>query len=312
MRATKLKLSAVPKEQMLINIQNIHIQSVKTLSNQDVHTDILRLDLIHPVISGNKWFKLKYYLDEAITAKACKLASFGGAYSNHIIALALTGKEAGIPTIGFIRGDADTALSPTLKEAVSYGMELQFINRSDYRHRQQIQDSYHQSGWYWIPEGGYGLLGAKGAADILNIQDTSSYTHIICALGTGTMMAGLNMSAEPSQEIIGISVLSNHFSIKEEIEQIISQMPEKKSNFQCLHGYDWGGYAKHPAELLSFMQQFWWAEKIPTDFVYTAKMIYAVHDLIEKRFFTSGSRLLLIHSGGLQGNRSLSPQILPF
>jgi 1-aminocyclopropane-1-carboxylate deaminase len=312
LRATKLKLSAVPKEQMLINIQNIHIQSVQTLSTQDVHTDILRLDLIHPVISGNKWFKLKYYLDEAITTKACKLASFGGAYSNHIVALAFAGKEAGIPTTGFIRGDADTALSPTLKEAVSYGMELQFINRSDYRDKQQIQDSYHQSGWYWIPEGGYGLLGAKGAADILNIQDTSSYTHIICALGTGTMMAGLNMSAEPSQEIIGISVLRNHFNIKEEIEQMISQVSEKKSNFQCLHGYDWGGYAKHPSELLSFMKQFWLAEKIPTDFVYTAKMIYAVHDLIEKGFFTSGSRLLLIHSGGLQGNRSLSPQILPF
>ena len=103
---------------MLINIQNIHIQSVKTLSNQDVHTDILRLDLIHPVISGNKWFKLKYYLDEALTTNANKLASFGGAYSNHIVALALAGKEAGIPSIGFIRGDGDTALSPTLKEAV--------------------------------------------------------------------------------------------------------------------------------------------------------------------------------------------------
>lgn len=312
MRATKLKLSAVPKEQMLINIQNIHIQSVKTLSNQDVHTDILRLDLVHPVISGNKWFKLQYYLNEAVTAKANKLASFGGTYSNHIVALALAGKEAGIPTIGFIRGEGNTGLSPTLTEAVSYGMELQFINRTDYRNKQQIQDSYHQSGWYWIPEGGYGLLGAKGAADILNIMDTSSYTHIICAVGTGTMMAGLNMSTKPSQEIIGISVLKNHFSITEEIEQIISQVPEKKPSFQCLHGYDWGGYAKHPSELLSFMQQFWLAEKLPTDFVYTAKMIYAVNDLIEKRFFTSGSRLLLIHSGGLQGNRSLPPDILPF
>lgn len=312
MRATKLKLSAVPKEQMLINIQNIHIQSVKTLSNQDVYTDILRLDLIHPVISGNKWFKLQYYLAEAMRAKASKLASFGGAYSNHIVALALAGKEAGIPTIGFIRGDDDTALSPTLKEAVSYGMKLQFVNRTDYRDKQQIQDTYHQSGWYWIPEGGYGSLGAKGAADILHLQDTSSYTHIICAVGTGTMMAGLRMSANPAQEIIGISVLKNHFSITKEIEQIIKLSPKKNSYFQCLHGYDWGGYAKHPPELLSFMQQFWLAEKIPTDFVYTAKMLYAVHDLIQKGFFTSGSRLLLIHSGGLQGNRSLPPHILPF
>jgi 1-aminocyclopropane-1-carboxylate deaminase len=312
LRGTKLKLSAVPKEQMLINIQNIHIQSVKSLSDQGIQTDILRLDLIHPVISGNKWFKLKYYLDEAIAANASKLASFGGAYSNHIVAMALAGKQSGIPTIGFIRGDDNTSVSPTLEEAVSYGMKLQFINRTDYRDKKQIQDTYHQSGWYWIPEGGYGLLGAKGAADILHVLDTSSYSHIICAVGTGTMMAGLIIGAKPSQEIIGISVLKNHFSITKEIEQLIDLSPEKKPAFQCLHGYDWGGYAKHTPDLLSFMQQFWLAEKIPSDFVYIAKMIYAAHDLIQKNFFPAGSRLLLIHSGGLQGNRSLAPDILPF
>ncbi len=312
MRGTKLKLSAVPKEQMLINIQNIHIQSVKSLSHQDIQTDILRLDQIHPVISGNKWFKLKYYLDEALTSNANKLASFGGAYSNHIVALALAGKEAGIPTIGFIRGDGDTSLSPTLKEAVSYGMELQFVNRTDYRAKKQIQDSFHQSGWYWIPEGGYGLLGAKGAADILLLHNTGDYSHILCAVGTGTMMSGMLIGAKPSQEIIGISVLKNHFSITKEIEQLIELSTEKKPAFQCLHGYDWGGYAKHTPELLSFMHRFWLAEKIPTDFVYTAKLIYAVQDLIQKNFFPVGSRLLLIHSGGLQGNRSLPSHILPF
>lgn len=297
---------------MLINIQNIHIQTVKTLSNRDIQTDILRLDLVHPVISGNKWFKLKYYLDEALSANAHKLASFGGAYSNHIVALALAGKTAGIPTIGFIRGDSNTSLSPTLKEAVSYGMELRFVNRADYRTKKQIVDAYHQSGWYWIPEGGYGSLGAKGASDILRLHDTSSYSHILCAVGTGTMMAGLIIGAKPSQEIIGISALKNHFSITEEIKQIIELVPGNKPSFQCLHGHDWGGYAKHPPELLNFMHQFWLAEKIPTDFVYTAKMIYAINDLIQKEFFPPGSRLLLIHSGGLQGNRSLPSHILPF
>lgn len=311
MNGTKLKLSAVPKEQMLINIQNIHIQSVKSLSDQDIQTDILRLDLLHPVISGNKWFKLKYYLNEALAANAGKLASFGGAYSNHIVAMALAGKLYGIPTIGFIRGDDNTS-SPTLKEAISYGMELQFVNRADYRNKKQIEDTYHQSGWYWIPEGGYGLLGVKGATDILHALDTSSYSHIICAVGTGTMMAGLIIGAKPSQEIIGISVLKNHFSIAREIEQLINLSTEKKPAFQCLHGYDWGGYAKHTPELLSFMHRFWFDEKIPTDFVYTAKMIHATNDLIQKDFFPAGSRLLLIHSGGLQGNRSLPPHILPF
>ncbi|MEN9297851.1 MAG: hypothetical protein RLZZ429_164 [Bacteroidota bacterium] len=312
MRGTKLKLSAVPKEQMLINIQNIHIQSVKMLSHQGIQTDMLRLDLIHSVISGNKWFKLKYYLTEALTVNATKLASFGGAYSNHIVALALAGKEAGIPTVGFIRGDADTPLSPTLEEAISYGMELQFISRTAYRDKKQIQDRYHQSGWYWIPEGGYGSLGAKGAADILHLHDTNSYSHILCAVGTGTMMAGLINGANALQEIIGISVLKHHFSITKEIGQLIDLSSGKKPAFQCLHGYDWGGYAKHTPELLSFMRQLWQSEKIPTDFVYTAKLTYAIHDLIEKKFFPTGSRLLLIHSGGLQGNRSLPSHILPF
>lgn len=297
---------------MLINIENIHIQPVKTLSANDVVTDILRLDLIHPVISGNKWFKLQYYLKEALAMKCNRLVSFGGAYSNYIVALALAGQKAGIPTTGFIRGDAPTNLSHTLKEAMSYGMELQFVSRADYRLKDFIQNSYHQPGWYWIPEGGYGVLGAKGAAEILDIHDTSIYSHIICATGTGTMMAGLIQGALPTQQILGISVLKNHLSIFQEIQALINKQTTKLPSFQCMHGYDWGGYGKHQPALLSFMQDFWKQEQIPTDFVYTAKMIYAIKDLIQKNHFEPGSRLLLIHSGGLQGNRSLPSEILPF
>jgi 1-aminocyclopropane-1-carboxylate deaminase len=312
LRATKLKLSAVRKEQMLINIENIHIQSVKTLSSNDVRTDILRLDLIHPVISGNKWFKIQHYLKEAIALKSTRLVSFGGAYSNHIVALALAGQQAGIPTIGFIRGDIQTDLSPTMQEAMSYGMELRFVSRAEYRLKDQIQASHHQSGWYWIPEGGYGILGAKGAADILRIYDTSSYSHIICATGTGTMMAGLIQGAYLPQQILGISVLKNHHSITQEIQTLLQEQENGLPTFQCIHGYHWGGYAKYQPDLLSFMQDLWHKEHIPTDFVYTAKMIYAIKDLIQKHHFAPGSSLLLIHSGGLQGNRSLHPQILPF
>jgi len=297
---------------MLIKIENIHIQSVKTLSFNDIQTDILRLDLIHPVISGNKWFKLQYYLQEAIQMQSERLVSFGGTYSNHIVALAFAGQQAGIPTTGFIRGDIQTDVSPTLKEAMSYGMELQFVNRTDYRLKNQLQKSYHQPGWYWIPEGGYGLLGAKGAADILRLHDTSSYTHIICATGTGTMMAGLILSAQSTQQIIGISVLKNHLSITQEIQTLLQEQENNLPSFQCIHGYDWGGYAKHQPNLLSFMQDLWHEEQMPTDFVYTAKMIYATKTLIQKDHFAPGSRLLLIHSGGLQGNRSLPSHILPF
>lgn len=312
MRGTKLKLSAVPKEQMLINIENIHIQSVKTLSFNDIQTDILRLDLIHPVMSGNKWFKLQYYLKEAIKMQSERWVSFGGAYSNHIVALALAGQQANIPTTGFIRGDHSIDLSPTLQEAISYGMDVQFISRTDYRFKDQLQESYHQPGWYWIPEGGYGLLGAKGAADILRLHDTSSYSHIICATGTGTMMAGLIQGAIPTQQVLGISVLKNHLSITQEIQALLPEHQNNLLSFQCIHRYDWGGYAKHQPELLSFMQDLWLKEKIPTDFVYTAKMIYATKNLIQKNHFKPGSRLLLIHSGGLQGNRSLPPHILPY
>lgn len=297
---------------MLINIENIHIQSVKTLSFNDIQTDILRLDLIHPVISGNKWFKLQYYLKEALEINCNRLVSFGGAYSNHIVAMALAGQQAGIPTTGLIRGDQSTDLSPTLKEAMSYGMELLFIERVDYRFKDQLQKLYHQPGWYWIPEGGYGLLGAKGAADILHYHDTSSYSHIICATGTGTMMAGLILGAKATQQIIGISVLKNHLSITQELQSLLQEKQNNSPSFECIHGYDWGGYAKYQSDLLSFMQDFWNKEHIPTDFVYTAKLIYAAKDLIHRGHFLSGSKLLLIHSGGLQGNRSLPSDILTF
>ncbi|MBW0177474.1 pyridoxal-phosphate dependent enzyme [Sediminibacterium sp.] len=295
---------------MLINIQNIHIQPLPSLSDKGIQTDILRLDLVHPVISGNKWFKLKYYIEEARNQGTSCLAGFGGAYSNHIVALAYAAQINGFRSRGFIRGDENTPLSSTLLEAKGYGMELIFIDRNTYRNKEAITHQYHQPGYYWIPEGGYGILGAKGAADILSVTDCSAYSHIICATGTGTMMSGLLLSAQPHQKIIGISVLKNHISIVDEIKALIGQ--PVGTNFECVHGYDFGGYAKHPEPLLTFMRGLWQQDQLPTDIVYTAKLCYAVKDLIAKHFFPENSKLLLIHSGGLQGNRSLAPGNLPF
>ncbi len=295
---------------MLINIQNIHIQPLPSLSANGIVTDILRLDLVHPVISGNKWFKLKYYLEEARTQESSCLASFGGAYSNHIVALAYAAQMNGFASIGFIRGDEATTLSSTLQEARSYGMELVFIGRNEYRDKTSIIKHYHQPHYYWIPEGGYGISGAKGAADILSVADCSAYTHILCATGTGTMMSGLILAAQPHQKIIGISVLKNHLSIIEEIKVLTG--PTANTHFECVHGYDFGGYAKHPESLLQFMSDLWTKDQLPTDIVYTAKLCYAVKEMISKQFFPANSRLLLIHSGGLQGNRSLAPGSLPF
>ncbi|MFZ6023738.1 MAG: 1-aminocyclopropane-1-carboxylate deaminase/D-cysteine desulfhydrase [Bacteroidota bacterium] len=297
---------------MLINIQNIHIQSLPFISSGNIQADILRLDLIHPVVSGNKWFKLKYYIEEARNQGTSCLASFGGAYSNHIVALAYAAQVNGFNSRGFIRGDEHTPLSPTLLEAKNYGMELVFINRTQYREKETIMQQYQQHCWYWIPEGGYGITGAKGAADILGVTDCSAYTHIVCATGTGTMMAGLIQAAAPEQQVIGISVLKNHLSLTDEIRQLLSPEQTITKSFSCLHKYDWGGYAKHPEKLLQFMREVWIADQLPTDIVYTAKLCYAVKDLISKNFFPENSRLLLIHSGGLQGNRSLAAGSLPF
>ncbi|HCL05621.1 MAG TPA: 1-aminocyclopropane-1-carboxylate deaminase [Chitinophagaceae bacterium] len=295
---------------MLINIQNIHIQPLPGLSAANIQTDILRLDLVHPIVSGNKWFKLKYYLEEAKTKGAGCVASFGGAYSNHIVALAYAAKMNGFTSKGFIRGDEETTLSSTLQEAKSYGMELVFIDRNQYKDKTSIIKAYDQPAYYWIPEGGYGILGAKGAADILSVADSSCYSHILCATGTGTMMSGLILAAQPHQKIIGISVLKNHVSIAEEIKALTGHTTTAR--FECIHGYDFGGYAKHPESLLTFMYELWNKEQLPTDIVYTAKLCYAVKELISKQFFPANSKLLLIHSGGLQGNRSLAEGSLPF
>ncbi len=295
---------------MLINIQNIHIQPLTGLTEKDISTDILRLDLLHPVISGNKWFKLKYYLEEARQQGAVCLASFGGAYSNHIVALAYAAKEKGFNSVGFIRGDKSTPLSATLLEAQAYGMQFIFIDRDAYRNKEAITQQYHQPGWYWIPEGGYGPLGVKGAADILETADTSPYTHILCATGTGTMMSGLILAALPHQKIIGISVLKNHLSLEEEIKALLPDAVH--ASFECVHGYHFGGYAKHPENLLAFMRELWQRDAVPTDIVYTAKLCYAVKELMAKKHFPVNSKLLFIHSGGLQGNRSLTQGSLPY
>jgi 1-aminocyclopropane-1-carboxylate deaminase len=295
---------------MLINIENIHIQTLPGLSQDGLQCDILRLDLLHPVISGNKWFKLKYYLEEARKQESSCLVSFGGAYSNHIVALAYAAQVNGFSSKGFIRGDENTPLSSTLLEAKGYGMELIFIDRNTYRNKETLIQQYHQPGYYWIPEGGYGILGAKGAATILSVADCSGYTHILCATGTGTMMSGLILAALPHQKVIGISVLKNHVSIADEIKALIGE--SVGTDFECVHGYDFGGYAKHPEPLLSFMRELWNKEQLPTDIVYTAKLCYAAKELMSKQFFPVNSKLLLIHSGGLQGNRSLPPGSLPF
>ena len=273
--------------------------------------DLLRLDLLHPIVSGNKFYKLRYYIEFALAKGVSTVASFGGPYSNHIVALAYTAKEAGLKSIGYIRTNADEPMTPSLKEAKAYGMELVYSGRTDFQSKKEaiLQSSEANTDCYFIDEGGYGIVGAKGAATILTENNTTQYDYIICAVGTGTMLAGIINAADPRQKIIGIPVLKNEGSIESEINALLE---DKNRRYTLLHQFHQGGYAKTNPMMLDFMNRLWDAEKIPTDIVYTSKLLFGVGQLIKENYFEKDASILVIHSGGLQGNRSLPEGSLKF
>ena len=290
-------------------LQNIRIDSVQALSNSYTSFDVLRLDLVHPVISGNKYFKLKKYLHHAKVLGKNKVLSFGGAWSNHIVATAAAAKENHLKSIGIIRGERPAILSPTLKDAEAFGMELHFISRHDYQqNRPSIASGFPDC--YVIEEGGYGKYGALGAKEILDeIERRKQYTHIIIGVGTGTTLAGIAMGMERNQKAVGISVMKNNYSLQ---DAVCSLSGKDRNDFEIIHEYHFGGYAKHDPALVLFMNQWYEATGIPSDFVYTGKLFYAVNDLIGSNYFPLDSKILVIHSGGLQGNRSLKKGTLIF
>jgi len=289
-----------------INVQTIHAD---WLGRKGLALDILRLDKIHSVVSGNKWFKLKYYLQQTTAMHKTTVATFGGAWSNHIVAVAFACKEAGLKSIGIIRGEQPRVLSETIKNAVEYGMELHFVSREEYRKKESIIQKFADKNWYWINEGGYGLLGAKGASEILSTVDLSGYTHIAAAVGTGTMLAGLLLSAG-KQKVLGISCMKGNISLEKEILHLTGQRPE--ASFQIMHDYHFGGYGKHPPRLIEFINEMYSEYQLPLDIIYTGKTFYAIKDLTKKDYFERGSCVLMIHSGGLQGNSSLPAKVLRF
>jgi 1-aminocyclopropane-1-carboxylate deaminase len=293
-----------------INLSNITIDrlTLPIFRSKNIEADVLRLDKIHPVISGNKWFKLRFYLEEAKALGKKKIVTFGGAWSNHIIAAATACHLNGLEATGIIRGEEATELSPTLTQAKELGMQLFFISREDYS-RKKIPAKINQDECYLIPEGGYGIKGAEGAATILDHCRKENYSHICCAAGTGTMAAGLIKASASSNQVMSFSVLKNNFEID---EQVRSLSGDNENNFTINHDYHFGGYAKFKPELIQFMNDLYLQTSIPSDFVYTGKLFYAIQDLAASDYFQSGSRLLLIHSGGLQGNASLNKGTLIF
>jgi 1-aminocyclopropane-1-carboxylate deaminase/D-cysteine desulfhydrase-like pyridoxal-dependent ACC family enzyme len=323
------KFYAIPNMKPLPDIASLHapIQLIEEKLPGGVSLSILRLDMIHPQISGNKFFKLYYYLQQALgvipgTLPIAKIKpgsppkriiTFGGAYSNHLYATAAACNYLGIPCTGVVRGEASSTLSHTLLFCISNGIQLEFISREKYdsgpadEFKKQLHEKYGHH--ILVPEGGFGPMGVKGAELITGLYKDKGFSHICCAAGTATTLAGLISTAGPHQEITGFSILNQPDDLEERIRFLIG---EGFSNYSLVSAYNFGGYAKKNDALTAFMKRFYMKHKIPTDIVYTAKMMYGVMDLINKNYFPPGSRILCLHTGGLQGNDSLPKGTLNF
>jgi 1-aminocyclopropane-1-carboxylate deaminase len=276
---------------------------------------IKREDQIHDFVSGNKFRKLKYNLTEAISRNNNCLLTFGGAYSNHIAAVAAAGFEMGLETIGVIRGEeiADRiAGNPTLSFAKSKGMKLHLVSREDYNQKTDLKFisllKQKFGEFYLIPEGGTNALAVKGCEEILNESDID-FDYICTPVGTGGTIAGLINASEADQTVIGFSSLKGTFQ-KEIIETFSS-----KKNYYLTDDYCFGGYAKIDSELIRFINEFKRNYGIPLDPIYTGKMMFGIFDLLKQGYFKENSRILAVHTGGLQGiagmNRLLEKKKLP-
>lgn len=297
-----------------MNIPNQHID-LPLLREKGIQLYLKREDTIHPFISGNKYRKLKYNLLEAKKQNKNTLLTFGGAFSNHIAATAYAGREQGLQTIGVIRGEelADKwQNNPTLKLAHEHGMQFHFVSRSDYRLKNEpsfLQNLKERFGEvYLLPEGGTNALAVKGCSEILTEED-ATFDYICSAAGTGGTAAGLIHASLSHQTVLAFSSLKGNF-LMDEIRTFVQH-----KRWQLVTDYHFGGYAKVDQQLIAFINLFKHETGIPLDPIYTGKMLFGIFDLVKRDVFDSGTQILAIHTGGLQGikgmNRILKKKNLP-
>lgn len=282
--------------------------------------DMLRLDLLHPVISGNKWYKLKYNLQYVAEAGYTTVLTFGGAYSNHLVATAAAAKEKQVKAIAIVRGTyAAHELTPTLKDCTELGMQLVFVTREEYAKKndeQWLQELSNQfSDPFIIPEGGANEWGRKGAEDIAKLIP-AFYTHICVSIGSATTFIGLRNALPASQQLLGFVPMKNGIYLEDEISKHLQH--DKNSNWQIFDKWHFGGFGKWNDELIKFMNDFYRMNSIPLDIVYTGKMMFGVRSLSFGEPFKiskcddSGeaqASVLCIHSGGVQGNVSIKDRL---
>jgi len=288
------------------------VQEVRDIALEGGGVRILmkRDDLIHPVISGNKWRKLRYNLKEAVMQDHHTVLTFGGAFSNHIAATAHACHSAGLDSIGIIRGDElqDDELNITLREAKRLGMELHFVSREAYRRKSEpefLEELKATHGrFYAIPEGGANGLGVKGCAEILPEVD-EHYDVVCCTAGTGTTLAGLLLALPEGKRLVGFPALKGGDFLKDDVARLVEEsrlkMATPNASIELINDYHFGGYAKMTPELMIFIQGFQERTGIPLDPVYTGKMMFGIYDIVHRGLFPKGTTLLVIHTGGLQG-----------
>ncbi|MFA6162274.1 MAG: pyridoxal-phosphate dependent enzyme [Methylobacter sp.] len=296
----------------LIKLEKTFNKSILTkiddalLEQYQIELWMKRDDLLHTVISGNKWRKLKYILDHALSLGADTIISMGGAYSNHLHALAYVGKVLGLKTIGLVRGEQLEVLTPTLQDMKLWGMELKFVSRSDYRLLRQYRNWQDlpnlKPRQYWLPEGGAQALALNGVAELVS-EIEIPYDILCVPCGTGTTLAGIIDAAPEQVSVLGFAALKNAGFLTTEVEAMLSR---PRNNWRINLDYHFGGFAKTNAELSAFIEDFELKTAIPLEPIYTGKMMYAIYDLIGKHYFKPGQRIVAVHTGGLQGKRGFS------
>ena len=298
-----------------INENNIPLIEIfeDFLKEKNIQLYVLREDLIHPEISGNKWRKLKYNLREAKNQGLNKIVTYGGAYSNHIAATAAAGRSFGIETIGIIRGEETLPLNSTLQSAANNGMKFKYVSRNFYR-----EDKYNAlfleglknevGDFYLVPEGGSNAFAVKGCTEIKN-NITVDFDVIACACGTGGTIAGIVASLDNSKEIIGFPALKGGGFLVNDIHRLLNEYSLKfdvaieNNNWKLNTDFHFGGYGKINNELVNFVNEFNYKHNIPLDLIYTGKMMFGIYQTIKTTNQLNGKKIVVVHTGGLQGNK---------
>lgn len=300
---------------MIFKVEQSINEPVKLKNSSNVSLYIKREDAIHNIISGNKYRKLKYNIEAAKSKKKTVLLTFGGAFSNHIAAVAAAGNVYGFKTIGVIRGEELASKideNTTLNYARNCGMVFKFVSRSDFRKKNDsnfIEALKMEFGnFYVIPEGGTNSLAVKGCEEIL-LEEDYNFDYVCAPVGTGGTLAGLINGSKSNQQILGFSALKGDF-LQEDISKFA-----KQNNWELVNNYHFGGYAKINTDLITFINRFKTENKIQLDPIYTGKMMYGIVDMIKNNYFPEGSKILAIHTGGIQGiagmNNRLKQKNLP-